>query len=246
MSIYPKGFSFYFSWGDNQGLKILQDGPSYRLHLWKLSFCIAHIDIEKILGNLVDELKVNDAEKNEIKKLKERLELDRKVIDSQREKYKEQQEEIEREREDFERFKEEIESGKNEEGEKIGELKRDIDELKTKIEVLEEEKEDLNNEITDLNDYSGENETLKNKITELKNKIKEINGKIEVNIVIVGNLEKEIEELNIDKNGLEELHDKLVEEIYRLEEENIDLLEEDDINEDYDLLESSTSSESSY
>lgn len=142
---FSNGFSSYLSFGRNNGLKIQKDGPSIRISLFRLSFCIGWFDIENTLRNLLDEVQKNDLRKEDQKRcdalIGKNIELEETIRVLQ------------------------IESRK---------FKDTETRLKKQAEELSETLDDLMGEITDLTGFETENHKLKDQIEVLENRIKEL------------------------------------------------------------------------
>ena len=176
MQKYSKGFSSYLSIGNNKGLNLQKDGPSYRINLFWISICIGFFDLEKMVHKLLEEVKEQEAYIENSKIEIQNIETTKKIKDD----------EITKLKEISSKEKQELKSQINEYKDSLSHLEESVKKLddlenamKEKIEELLEENEDLNNEITDLGDVHEENNGLKEKSSKYIKEIEELKAYID-------------------------------------------------------------------
>jgi chromosome segregation ATPase len=164
------GLSLFISIGQNKGFRVTKDGPSLRVDLFWISFCIAWIDLENLIEGLLNELKDKDKKEKEVEKKScniDKLEQQNKDLEDQ----------ILILKNDRDAFKNGIEIANQQ-----------IKELRAVNERLEETNDNLNDELTDALDLANENEELEQKLEEalkdnldLSKEIAELEAKLEEN-----------------------------------------------------------------
>jgi len=146
-------FSLYISFGKNKGLKFLEkDGPSIRIRLWVVVFCFSLVDIEKIIRDLLNELKNKDVRQDLIN--------EDNIIQKQQQVLKEKNGKDKIFDETIKVLQDAIEN-----------ITEKLEESTKKEQEMKEYIDDLELEIADLSDVSNENEEFKKEIDELENQL---------------------------------------------------------------------------
>lgn len=166
MRINLKGFSTYFSIGDNNGIKIQKDGPSIRINLLWLTFCMGLFDIEKIIQSLLKDITSQENDSNKLKAnstniddLKNELKKSNNIIVKHKEIALKTKMELE---EEIEQLKQALNKSTNNEAL-----------LKDTLEELTDDLDNLNDEVTDLGEINDENNALKEHVEILEKSIKD-------------------------------------------------------------------------
>jgi len=164
--------SIYISFGKNKGFRLIErDGPSIRMRLGIVSFCLTLTDVEQIIENLLSELREHDNKECHVEQEIVKLNSERDILEGNRERF-------EKQREELRQYKELVEE--------TGRLKIKFEELLELKKKDEEQIEELLTQVSDLSDEVDEyeradieNEELKEQIDVLREDIMRLRFELE-------------------------------------------------------------------